>query len=93
MSGFKRFLYVVRADVMYYKDLSSFHLVSRDSSKPTQFNTTRLASFNSFVFLGNKTEEVIKLYQRRKKFKETVRVVHFLADWEDQYDKTSLRCK
>lgn len=26
----------IRADVVYYKDLSSFHLVSRDSRKPTK---------------------------------------------------------
>lgn len=36
----KGFFSVVRADVMYCEDLSSFHLVSRDSRKLTQLNTT-----------------------------------------------------
>lgn len=75
----KGFLYVVRTHVMYHSDLSAFYLVSRDSRKPTQFNATRLASFNSFVFCETKPRKLLNVI-----FKETFRVVHFSADWKDQ---------
>lgn len=82
MSEFKRFsfCFTITCNVLF-----GFARL-RYSSKPTQFNASRLASSNSFVFQETKPRKLLTSWTTPKEIQTNLKEVHFLADCSDKIE-------